>query len=81
MQQYNPGDLVYVRSASPTWWPGVVATVDSMNIVVNLDAPLPTGSQWAGQTLPYGGNNPVNQTTIWIAAEVVAPQSHIKPRP
>jgi hypothetical protein len=85
MHQYNPGDPVYVRSAAPTWWPGVVASVDDSKIVVTLNAPLPTGSQWAGQNLPYGGNTPVDKTIVWIASEVVSQGHgsgcHIKPRP
>jgi hypothetical protein len=83
IQQYSPGDPVYVRSASPTWWPGVVASVNPAQIAVNLNAPLPTGDQWSGQTLPYGGDTPVDKTIVWTASEVVLPegQGHIKPRP
>jgi hypothetical protein len=77
--QYAPGDAVLVRSAAPTWWPGVVATVDPVKIVVNLDAPVPNGNQWAGKTLPYGGTSPVNKVTIWVAAETAEPGSHIQP--
>ncbi len=85
IQQYNPGDPVSVRSGAPTWWPGVVAAVDDVKIVVDLEAPLPTGDQWSGQTLRYGGSEPVSQTIIWIASEVVSQGQgrgcHIKPRP
>jgi len=83
-QDYNPGDLVSVRSASPTWWPGVVETVDDVKIVVALDVPLPTGNEWSGMTLRYGGNMPVEKATIWRSSEAVSTPGcqtcHIKPR-
>ncbi len=80
MSDYQPGDLVNVRSASPTWWPGVVQTVDAARIIVALDTPYPTGDEWSGQTLPYGGSMPVTATTVWKASEAVAPGEHIQPR-
>jgi len=80
MPGYNPGDPVSVRSASPTWWPGVVQSADSTKIVIALNTPYPTGDQWSGMTLPYGGSMPVEATTVWMSSEVVTPGQHIQPR-
>lgn len=83
LNDYQPGDLVDVRSAAPTWWPGVVSFVDDSKIVVALDAPVPNGNQWAGQTLRYGGTEPVESVTVWKASEAIqAPGTqHIRMRP
>ena len=79
---YKPGDRVDVRSASPTWWPGVVTSIDDAQINVKLDDPVPNGNQWSGQILRYGGTSPVGKTIIWRAGEVVDDPSnqHIRPR-
>ena len=68
---YAPGDLVDVRSAAPTWHSGVVSLVDDSRIVVDLDAPLPTGDEWSGKELPYGGSEPVSKITVWKASEAL----------
>lgn len=82
LEQYEPGDRVDVRSAVPTWWPGVVSMVDDAKIAVDLDAPYPTGNQWSGTTLRYGGNEPVLKVTIWKSSESVLPpeDAHIRTR-
>lgn len=77
---YVPGDLVDVRSAAPTWYPGVVSLVDDSKIVVALDLPRPTGDEWSGTTLRYGGNEPVENVTVWKASEALqdAAAAHIR---
>lgn len=79
---YQPGDLVDVRSAAPTWYPGVVSFVDDSKIVVALDAPLPTGNEWSGTTLRYGGDDPVVNVTVWKASEALQDpaSAHIRPQ-
>jgi hypothetical protein len=80
---YVPGDLVDVRSAAPTWYPGVVSLVDNSRIIVDLDLPHPTGDEWSGTTLRYGGNEPVEKVTIWKASEALQDPAaaHIRIRP
>jgi len=82
---YVPGDLVDVRSSVVAWYPGVVSLVDATKIVVALDAPLPTGDEWSGVTMRYGGSAPVDAVTVWKASEAVATHpdsacSHIRMR-
>lgn len=72
LSDYQPGDLVDVRSSIPTWYPGVVSFVDETKIVVDLDAPHPTADEWSGVTRSYGGSEPVIQATIWKASEAVS---------
>lgn len=80
---YQPGDLVDVRSASPTWYPGVVSLVDDSKIVVDLDPPYPTGNQWSGRSLPYGGSDLVRKVTVWKASEAIQDPGaqHIRMQP
>lgn len=80
---YQPGDLVDVRSAVPTWRPGTVTEVDANRIIVELDAPYPTGNEWSGTTMRYGGDEPVSKVTVWKASEAVQDPgaSHIRMRP
>lgn len=80
---YQPGDLVDVRSSVPTWYPGTVSVVDAKKIVVTLDAPYPTGDQWSGTTRPYGGSDPVASVTVWKASEALQDPAacHIRMRP
>lgn len=79
---YNPGDLVDVRSSLAPWRPGVVATVDTKKIVVSLDPPYPTADEWSGEARRYGGSEPVESVTVWMASEAIAEGAaqHIRPR-
>lgn len=69
-ENYQPGDLVDVRSARPRWWPGVVRWVSDSQICVELEAPQPTANEWTGSVLRYGGGSPIGTTLVSRASEV-----------
>jgi hypothetical protein len=83
VQHFEPGDAVFVRSATSDWWPGVVAAVSAKRVDVGLVDPKPTASEWAG--MDVRGTSFVDNATIWTSSDSVSkdvedPNCHIKRR-